>query len=95
MTSTNSNQAKDKNLKFVNINDAKTNLSKYIEEICKDHSTIIICRNGKPVGQLVEYKQEKIRQIGILKGQIQMSDDFDDELPDDFWNFKEDLRNPK
>jgi prevent-host-death family protein len=82
-------------MKFVNIHDAKTNLSKYIEQVTKEHSAIIICRNGVPVGKLMEYKQEKTRQIGILKGKIAMSDDFDDELPNEFWNFNEDLRNPK
>ena len=47
-------QQKDRNLKFVNIHDAKTNLSKYIDQICKDHSALIICKNGVPVCKLVE-----------------------------------------
>ena len=85
----------EKNLKFVNMHDAKTNLSKSIEQVNKDYATIIIYRNGQPVGKLVEYKKPSGIKLGLLKGQIKMSDDFDDELPDEFWNFNEDLRNPK
>lgn len=82
-------------MKFVNIHDAKTNLSKYIEQVTNEHSVIIICRNGDPVCQITEYQKPKGIKFGILKDQIQMSDDFDDELPSEFWNFNEDLRNPK
>ena len=88
-------QQKDRNLKFVNIHDAKTNLSKYLDQICKDHSALIICKNGVPICQITEYKKPGGVRLGLLKGQIKMSDDFDDELPDEFWNFNEDLNNPK
>jgi prevent-host-death family protein len=75
-------------MKFVNIHDAKTHLSKYIEEVRNEHSTVIICRNGDPICQLTEYKKPKGIKFGMLQGQIKMSDDFDDELPDEFWSPK-------
>ncbi|MBA2369419.1 MAG: type II toxin-antitoxin system Phd/YefM family antitoxin [Candidatus Protochlamydia sp.] len=68
---------------FINIHDAKTHLSRYLEQLINTHEPIVICRNGKPIAQLVEYKQKKIRKLGLLKGKIKMSADFNT-LPDDF-----------
>lgn len=82
-------------MKFVNIHEAKTHLSRYIEEVNQDHSTIVICRNGDPVCQITEYKKPGGIKFGLLKGKMKVSEDFDNELPDEFWGFNEDLRNPK
>jgi len=73
-------------MQFVNIHDAKTNLSKYLAQVVNDHSTIVIC-NNKPVAQLSEYKPKKARKLGIWKGQIKMADDFNDEMPEDFMKY--------
>ena len=70
-------------MQYVNIHDAKTNLSKYLEQISNAHATIIICNNGKPVAQLSEYKSQKIRKLGLCKGKIIIRDDFE-QLPEDF-----------
>ncbi|MDP3560118.1 MAG: type II toxin-antitoxin system prevent-host-death family antitoxin [Legionellaceae bacterium] len=70
-------------MQFVNIHDAKTNLSKYLEQIQVDHEMIVICKNGKPVAQLTTYKGSKKRVLGALKGKIKIADDFDT-LPEDF-----------
>ena len=70
-------------MQFVNIHDAKTNLSKYIEKILSDHENIVICKNGVPVCQLVEYKMNNPIKLGLLKGKINIADDFDDNLPDE------------
>ncbi len=72
-------------MEFVNIYDAKTNLSKYLERVHKNHETFIICRNGVPVGQLTEYKPQNIKTLGLLKGKIKISDDFDDDLPSEIF----------
>lgn len=68
---------------FVNIHDAKTNLSKYLEQVVSLHETIVICRNGKPIARLTEYIEPRQRKLGLLQGKIKISDDFD-QLPDDF-----------
>lgn len=68
---------------FVNIHDAKTHLSKYLEQVICSHEPITICRNGKPIAQIVEYKRKTKRKLGLLKGKIKMSDDFDS-LPPEF-----------
>ena len=75
-------------MQFVNIHDAKTNLSKYLEQVHLSHEPIIICKNGKPIAQLIEYHQPKSRELGLWRGQIQMSDDFND-LPDELKGFFE------
>ncbi|MDF3054195.1 MAG: Antitoxin Phd YefM, type toxin-antitoxin system [Gammaproteobacteria bacterium] len=38
-------------MEFVNIHEAKTHLSKYIERVNKNHEIIVIWKNGVPVGQ--------------------------------------------
>ena len=68
---------------FVNIHDAKTNLSKYLERVDGFHETIVICRNGKPVAQLTEYVAPRPRKQGLLRGKIKIKKDFD-QMPDDF-----------
>lgn len=69
-------------MEYVNIHDAKTHLSKYLQRVNQTHETIVICKNGVPMGQLVEYKQNTTRKLGVLRNKIKMSEDFDSELPD-------------
>jgi len=68
---------------YVNIHDAKTNLSKYLEQVTGLHQTVIICRSGKPIAQLTEYKAPRRRKLGLLKGKIKIKKDFD-QMSDDF-----------
>lgn len=75
-------------MQFVNIHDAKTNLSKYLEQISQNHEPIIICKNGKPIAQLIEYKQSPSRRLGLWRNKITIKDDFDD-LPSNFKEFFE------
>lgn len=62
----------------INIHQAKTQLSKLVEEAAKGEE-IIIAKAGKPIAKLValEKKNQHPRKPGALKGQIQISDDFD------------------
>jgi prevent-host-death family protein len=61
-----------------NIYAAKTHLSRLIERAL-DGEEVIIAKAGKPVVRLVPYK-EKVKpiQFGTLKGQVSISDDFND-----------------
>ena len=62
-----------------NIYDAKTNLSKLIEQVLQGKE-VVIAKAGKPIVKLVSYKEEKKPRVpGLLKGKIWMSDDFNDE----------------
>ena len=53
---------------------------------------IVLLDNGKPVEKLVRFEQLKSRIAGLHAGEvIYISDDFDDPLPDEVWNFDEDF----
>lgn len=65
----------------VTISEAKTQLSSLIERVAGGEE-IVIRRGRRPVAKLVRYKPPVIlRRLGDLRGQIWMSDDFDE--PDD------------
>jgi prevent-host-death family protein len=65
----------------VNIFEAKTHLSKLIEQVEKG-GEVIIARAGKPVARLTPLEPEKPKiRFGGLKGKIWIADDFDAPLP--------------
>jgi prevent-host-death family protein len=65
----------------VNIHQAKTNLSRLIEEV-SNGAEIVIAKAGKPVAKLVPLTAPKrVRKLGTLKGKIKIPDDFDAPLP--------------
>jgi prevent-host-death family protein len=65
----------------VNINDAKTRLSKLIEEAAAGND-VIIARGGIPVARLTRLSSSKRKlRFGVLKGKIKISADFDARLP--------------
>lgn len=69
----------------INIHQAKTQLSKLVEEAAQGEE-IIIAKAGKPMARLVALEQiaYKTRRPGGLKGQIYISDDFDEAMsPED------------
>lgn len=68
---------------LVNIHDAKTHLSKFINQALKGDE-IIIARAGKPLIKLVPFTEEtEVRRGGQFKGLIEISKDFDAPLPEE------------
>ena len=65
----------------VNIFEAKTQLSKFVQ-MAENGEDVVIARAGKPVARLTKLEPAKrpIR-FGLLKGKIHMADDFDAPLP--------------
>lgn len=66
-------------MKVVNIHEAKTHLSRFIEQVVKGES-IVIAKSGKPLVKLVRLdtpEREQRRRVGFLTGQIEVPDDFD------------------
>ena len=65
-------------MKTVNIHEAKTHLSRLIEDAAKGEP-FVIAKAGKPMVKVVPLEEEpkKKRRIGFLKGQISVPDDFD------------------
>jgi len=71
-------------VKQVNMHEAKTHLSRLVDEAAAGQE-IIIARSGRPVARLVAIEKEalKPREFGRMKGKIWIADDFDAPLPDD------------
>ncbi len=69
-------------MRQVNIHEAKTQLSKLLEEV-EAGDRIVIARAGEPVAVLVPYKAAvRRRRLGLFAGQAKIHGDFD-ELPAD------------
>jgi prevent-host-death family protein len=65
-------------VKQVNVHEAKTQLSRLLQEVEKGEE-IVIARNGTPVAKLVPHVEErKPREPGWAKGRIWMAPDFDE-----------------
>ncbi|HEV2719812.1 MAG TPA: type II toxin-antitoxin system prevent-host-death family antitoxin [Thermoanaerobaculia bacterium] len=69
-------------MRQVNVHEAKTGLSKLLEDV-EAGERVVIARAGKPVAVLVPFKAAvKRRKLGQFAGQVKIHEDFD-ELPDD------------
>jgi prevent-host-death family protein len=70
-------------VEVVNIHAAKTHLSRLIDKVAAGEE-VVIARAGKPVARLVPLAPERPKRVlGMLRGQINIPDNFDDPLPDD------------
>lgn len=66
----------------VNIHEAKTHLSRLLEQVASGDE-IIIAKAGKAIARLVPLDAApKKRQLGLLKGKLNVPDDFDAPLLD-------------
>ena len=66
-------------MKQVNIHEAKTHLSKLVEEAANGEP-FIIAKNGKPVAKVTAIDapdKKQIRRLGFMEGQFSVPDDFD------------------
>lgn len=66
-------------MKTVNIHQAKTHLSKLIEQASKGES-FVIAKAGKPVVKVTALStptDAQVRRLGFMAGQISVPDDFD------------------
>jgi prevent-host-death family protein len=67
--------------KSVNIHEAKTHLSRLVDEAAAGRE-VIIARAGKPVARLVALADVvKPKKLGLLKGKMKVPDDFNAPLP--------------
>lgn len=70
-------------MKFVNVHDAKTHLSRLLDDVANGHE-VTIAKAGKPIARLVPVAgRAPQRQPGYLRGRIRIADDFDAPLPKD------------
>ncbi len=73
-------QAKSLN---VNVQDAKTNLSRYLEEVEKGE-VVVLCRHNKPIAEIrrLETPDKSKPEFGMYDG-FGVPDSFFEPLPDD------------
>jgi len=70
-------------MQTINIHEAKTNLSRLLEEVAAGKE-IIIAKAGKPVARLVPLGNlPRRRRLGIFEGKLNVPDKFDEPLADD------------
>jgi len=69
----------------VNVQDAKTNLSRYLDAVEKGE-VVIVCRHNKPIAELravaEETKPQRVRRFGLWDG-FGVNEGFFEPLPDD------------
>jgi prevent-host-death family protein len=66
-------------MKTVNIHEAKTHLSRLVEQVAKGEP-FVIAKAGKPLAKVIPMDapdRDQVKRVGFLKGQITVPDDFD------------------
>jgi prevent-host-death family protein len=67
---------------IINIHEAKTHLSRIIDEVAAG-SEVIIAKAGKPMARLTPLSGEpRPKKLGLLKGRLKVPDDFNEPLDD-------------
>jgi prevent-host-death family protein len=70
-------------MKIVTMHDAKTNLSRIVEE-ARAGADIVIARGKQPLVRLVPIDQPPVkRQFGAMRGQFKVPSSFFDPLPEE------------
>jgi prevent-host-death family protein len=67
---------------IINIHEAKTHLSRIIDEVAAG-GEVIIAKAGKPMARLTSLSGEpRPKKLGLLKGKLKVPDDFNEPLDD-------------
>lgn len=71
-------------MKKVNVHQAKTHLSRYLEEVEKGE-VIVVCRRNVPIAELraLGSRPDEPRPVGRAKGEFHVPESFFEPLPDD------------
>ena len=68
----------------LNIHEAKTKLSAVLSQVEKGES-FIICRNGKPIANLIPHRKSKRTEVHPVIGKIRINYDPTEDLSEDEW----------
>ena len=67
---------------IINIHEAKTHLSRIVEEVAAGKE-VIIAKAGKPMARLVPIQEKATKKkLGLLKGKLKIPADFNKPLPE-------------
>ncbi len=70
-------------MRTVNIHEAKTHLSRLVDEAASGQD-IVIAKAGKPTAKLGPLNRARApRRLGFLDGKFEVPDDFDEPLPEE------------
>jgi prevent-host-death family protein len=69
-------------METINIHEAKTHLSRIVEEVAGG-TEVLIAKAGKPMVRMSPLRAERAIRFGVLKGKLTVPDDFDAPLPDE------------
>ncbi len=71
-------------MKKINIHEAKTHLSHFLEEVERGE-TVVLCRRNRPVAELrpIAAHRHKPRPIGLAKGTFTVPESFFEDLPEE------------
>ena len=72
-------------MKTVSVHEAKTNFSSLLAKLEADSETIVICRNGEPVADLVPHKRVNRIKTHPVLGKIKIGYDPVEPLSADEW----------
>ncbi|MGD0537424.1 MAG: type II toxin-antitoxin system Phd/YefM family antitoxin [Verrucomicrobiota bacterium] len=72
-------------MKTVNVHAAKTNFSRLLATLEEDGDFIVICRNGKPVADLVPHRRTNRLKAHPVLSRIEIGYDPVEPLSDDEW----------
>ena len=61
----------------INIHEAKTHLSRLVEDVANGNE-VLIAKGGRAMARLVPLgRDDSPRRLGLLKGKLRIADDFD------------------
>ncbi len=68
----------------LNIHEAKTHLSEYLENLARGE-TILLCKRNKPIAEIRPIRAERVepRPVGLAKGKFSVPPEFFEPLPDE------------
>lgn len=70
-------------MRSINIHEAKTHLSRLVDEVSAGEE-IVIAKAGKPLARLIPFQRRTSRRkLGVLAGRFSVPDNFDAPLPPD------------
>jgi prevent-host-death family protein len=68
--------------KSVGVHEAKTHLSRLLEDVAAGEE-VVITRRGEEVARLVPARGHAVRRLGMDRGRFVVPEDFDAPLPDE------------
>lgn len=72
-------------MRTLNIHEAKTKLSAVLSELEENGETFVICRNGKPVAELIPYRHRDRLRYHPVMSNIRIGYDPTEDLSEEEW----------